>query len=62
MIRRADRVIVVADGSKVDRVYLARICPVTDVSVLVTDASADPAGVAAIRRLGTEVIVAGGPS
>jgi len=29
------------------------------VSALVTDASADPAGVEAIRRTGTEVIVAG---
>jgi DeoR family transcriptional regulator, aga operon transcriptional repressor len=59
MIRRSDRVIVVADGSKVGRVYLARICAVTDVATLVTDASADPAGIEAIRRLGTEVIIAG---
>jgi len=58
LIRRADRVVVVADGSKVGRVCLAGICPVTDVSVLVTDSSADPAGVEAIRRAGTEVIVA----
>ena len=50
----------VADGSKVGRVCLAGICAVTDVAMLVTDASADPAGVEAIRRLGTEVIVAGG--
>jgi DeoR/GlpR family transcriptional regulator of sugar metabolism len=61
MIRRADRVIVVADGSKVGKVCLAGICPVTDVSALVTDASADPVGVEAIRRTGTEVIVAGIP-
>ena len=61
MIRRADRVIVVADGSKVGKVCLAGICPVTDVSALVTDASADPAGVEAIRRTGAEVIVAGIP-
>ncbi|GAA0944223.1 DeoR/GlpR family DNA-binding transcription regulator [Virgisporangium aurantiacum] len=58
MIRRADRVIVVADGSKVGRTCLARICAVTDVAVFVTDHSADPAGVEAIRRAGTEVIVA----
>jgi DeoR family transcriptional regulator of aga operon len=62
MIRRADKVFVVADGSKVGRVCLAGICAVTDVAVLVTDASADPAGVEAIRRLGTEVVVAGGSS
>ncbi|MFI5952342.1 DeoR/GlpR family DNA-binding transcription regulator [Cryptosporangium sp. NPDC051539] len=58
MIRRSDRVIVVADGSKVGRVHLAAICPVAAVSVLVTDSSADPAGVDAIRRAGTEVVIA----
>ena len=59
MIRRADRVIVVADGSKVGRACLAGICAITDVAMLVTDGSADPAGLDAIRRAGTEVIVAG---
>ena len=59
MIRRADRVIVVADGSKVGKICLAGICPITDVALLVTDATADPAGVDAIRRTGTEVVVAG---
>lgn len=58
MIKRADRVMVVADGSKVGRVCLAGICAITDVAVLVTDGSADPAGVDAIRRAGTEVMVA----
>jgi DeoR family transcriptional regulator of aga operon len=60
MIRRADQVIVVADGSKIGRAYLAAICPITDVSVLVTDSSADAAGLDAIRRGGTEVIIAAG--
>ena len=59
MIRRADRVIVVADGSKVGKVCLAGICAITDVATLVTDTSADAAGIDAIRRTGTEVIVAG---
>ncbi|WP_432987595.1 DeoR/GlpR family DNA-binding transcription regulator [Dactylosporangium sp. CA-233914] len=58
MIRRADRVMVVADGSKIGRNCLAGICAITDVSVLVTDASADPEHVEAIRRAGTEVVVA----
>ncbi|TQS42164.1 DeoR/GlpR family DNA-binding transcription regulator [Cryptosporangium phraense] len=58
MIRRSDRVIVVADGSKVGRVHLAAICAIGDVSVLVTDESADAGGVEAIRRAGTEVVVA----
>src|SRR3954470_18777619 len=60
MIRRADRVIVVADGSKVGKVCLAGICAITDIAQLVTDASADPVGVEAIRRSGTEVIVVSG--
>ncbi|MEV8512549.1 DeoR/GlpR family DNA-binding transcription regulator [Dactylosporangium sp. NPDC051484] len=58
MIRRAERVMVVADGSKVGRNCLAGICAITDVAVLVTDASADPDQVEAIRRAGTEVVVA----
>jgi DeoR family transcriptional regulator of aga operon len=58
MIRRADRVMVVADGSKVGRNCLAGICAITDVAVLVTDAGADPDNVEAIRRAGTDVVVA----
>ena len=40
LIRRARRVIVVADGSKVGRLALARICDVGSVHELITDASA----------------------
>ncbi|MEV6925708.1 DeoR/GlpR family DNA-binding transcription regulator [Dactylosporangium sp. NPDC051485] len=58
MIRRADRVMVVADGSKVGRTCLAGICAIGDVAVLVTDASADPGHVEAIRRAGPEVVIA----
>lgn len=58
MLSRASRVIVVADGTKVGQSFLARICQVTEVSELITDASADPAAVEAIRRAGTSVIVA----
>ena len=57
MIRQAERVIVVADGSKVGRAQLARICPVDAVQDLVTDASADPAAVDALRAAGTTVHV-----
>jgi DeoR family transcriptional regulator of aga operon len=58
MIARADRVIVVADGSKVGQVFLARICPISDVHELITDSSADPAVLDAIRRAGTQVVIA----
>jgi DeoR family transcriptional regulator of aga operon len=59
MIERADRVIVVADGSKLGRVCLAGICAITDIATLVTDATAPPAEVDAIRRTGVEIVVAG---
>lgn len=60
MLHRADRVIVVTDGSKIGRVCLAAIGPITDATTLVTDASADPAELEAIRRSGVEVIIAEG--
>jgi DeoR family transcriptional regulator of aga operon len=55
MIRQAERVIVVADGSKVGRVELARICPIEAVHDLVTDADADPDALAALRAAGTTI-------
>jgi DeoR family transcriptional regulator, aga operon transcriptional repressor len=60
MIRRAERVVVVADGSKVGQNMLARICAVTEVSELITDSSADPAALEAIRQAGTETVIADG--
>ncbi|MBU2670732.1 DeoR/GlpR family DNA-binding transcription regulator [Actinoplanes bogorensis] len=57
MIRRAGKVIVVADGSKIGKICLAGIGPITDVATLVTDATADPAGVEEIRRTGVDVLV-----
>jgi DeoR family transcriptional regulator, aga operon transcriptional repressor len=58
MIRQAERVVAIADGSKVGQTMLAQICPVTEVSELVTDSSADLAALDAIRRAGTETIIA----
>lgn len=43
MMAAARRTIVVADGSKVGEVELARICPISDVDLLLTGASADAA-------------------
>jgi DeoR/GlpR family transcriptional regulator of sugar metabolism len=44
-------------GSKVGQVFLAPMCPVTDISEFITDDSADPEKLEAIRRCGPEVIV-----
>jgi DeoR family transcriptional regulator of aga operon len=57
MISRASRVIVVADGSKLGRVLLARIAPIEAVTDLITDATADPDALEALRRGGLTVHV-----
>lgn len=57
MMGSARRRIVVADGSKVGHVELARLCPVTDVDLLMTGASADASIVAALVERGMRVEV-----
>jgi len=58
-IARAERVIVLADGSKVGRAATSVVAPAEATQTLVTDASAPAAELAALRALGVEVIIAG---
>ncbi|WP_328449753.1 DeoR/GlpR family DNA-binding transcription regulator [Amycolatopsis sp. NBC_00438] len=55
MVERAERVVAVADGSKLGRRAFARICETTQVHALVTDAEADPEIVRAFEAAGVEV-------
>lgn len=55
MIERAQRVVAVADGSKLGRVTLARLASLAEIDVLVTDSQADPEELARIRQQGVEV-------
>ena len=57
LISRAKRTIVVADGSKVGRVLLARITSLDDVDELITDDSADSTALGAVRAAGVDVTV-----
>lgn len=57
MIERAQQVICVADGSKIGVVTLARLAELSDVDMLITDSSADPAELARIRAAGVRVVV-----
>ncbi len=59
LLKTARRRVLVADGSKVGEVSLVHAYPVDDLDLLITDASADPAVLAAIREHGVEVRVAG---
>lgn len=57
LIERAERVIVVADSSKIGKAALARISRLADVDELITDDGADPAEVAALEEAGLQVTI-----
>lgn len=58
MARAGQRVVVLADSSKLGREHLVRFAAPGEVDVLVTDSGADPAAVAALEAAGIEVVVA----
>ena len=58
MVRAGQRVVVLADSSKLGREHLVRFATAEDVDVLVTDAEADPAVVARLEDAGLEVVIA----
>jgi DeoR family transcriptional regulator of aga operon len=55
MIRHADRVVLVADSSKIGKVTFARICETGEADELITDRAADPAAVRALTDAGVRV-------
>lgn len=57
MVASAQRVIVVADGSKVGRVTLAKMADLSQISDLVTDSNADPVELERIADAGVQVHV-----
>ena len=59
MLAVATRKIVLADGSKLGRVEVARLCGVEDIDLVITGRSADPAVVDALRERDCEVLVVG---
>ncbi|MCB0910496.1 MAG: DeoR/GlpR transcriptional regulator [Propionibacteriaceae bacterium] len=58
MVSKADRTVVVADGSKVGHAAFASMADIAEIDVLVTDDSADAEELARLRALGVQVIVA----
>ncbi len=55
MVEHARKVIVVADGSKLERHAFCRICDIGSVSALITDSGASLAAIRELRALGIEV-------
>ena len=58
MVKAAQRVVVLADSSKLGREHLVRFAGVDDVDVLITDDEADPDVVTEIESHGIEVLTA----
>lgn len=58
MVRAGQRVVVLADSSKLGREQLMRFAPMEEVDVLVTDTDADPELVAQLEKAGVEVVQA----
>ncbi|WP_375387540.1 DeoR/GlpR family DNA-binding transcription regulator [uncultured Amnibacterium sp.] len=57
MVDHAQRVMVVTDGSKVGRVTLARMADPEQIDLLITDSTADPTELDALRAVGVTVHV-----
>jgi len=57
MVTHAQRVVVVADGSKVGRITLAQMAEPSQIDVLVTDSSADPEELGRLEQAGITVHV-----
>lgn len=58
MLLAARRRVIVADGSKLGEVELAKVCDIHEVSMVITDHTADPAVVSEIEATGCTVEVA----
>jgi DeoR family transcriptional regulator of aga operon len=59
MVRATRRAVVVADGSKLGEVEVARVCPVSDIDLLITDESADDNLLAELSAAGLALDVVG---
>jgi DeoR family transcriptional regulator, aga operon transcriptional repressor len=59
-IERADRVVVIADGSKIGAACNAVVCEADLIRTLVTDEGAPGQELAALTALGLELVIAGG--
>src|SRR4051794_27481373 len=57
MLKAAQRVVVLADGSKIGRTELAHLCPIDRVDLVITGESADPQVVEQLRKRECEVTI-----
>ena len=58
ILHSARRTVILADGSKIGRIELAQLCAVDEVDMVITDETASPPILAALRERGCEVVIA----
>lgn len=58
MVASANKVIVLADSSKLEKVGFAEVCSISEIDVLITDDRADPELLRGFEAAGVEVVVA----
>lgn len=58
MIKKSDKHILLADHTKFGKTYVASVCPLKDIDVLITDAEPSPADRKGIEDAGVTLIVA----
>ncbi|QYR21787.1 DeoR/GlpR family DNA-binding transcription regulator [Paenibacillus sp. sptzw28] len=58
MVESADQVILLADSSKMGKVYFADVLPLTEVDVIITDSGISPEFHQSLLDMGVEVIIA----
>lgn len=58
LLRRAEKLIVLADGSKFDAKGSLVVCPLSRIDVLITDETAPPAALVMLREAGVNVVIA----
>jgi DeoR family transcriptional regulator of aga operon len=55
LMQRAQRVVVVADSSKLGKIAFARICAIDEIDSLITDSDASPVAIARLEAAGLKV-------
>jgi DeoR family transcriptional regulator, aga operon transcriptional repressor len=55
LMQRAQRVVVVADSSKLGKIAFARICAIDEIDSLITDSDASPGAIARLEAAGLKV-------
>ncbi|MGC9665940.1 DeoR/GlpR family DNA-binding transcription regulator [Planosporangium sp. 12N6] len=58
ILRQARETYLLADSSAIGRIAVGRVCALSGVTAVITDADADPEVVAALEQAGTRVVVA----